>query len=180
MTSRKHNKQWKEARTYFGVENNPEMVLHHKDPTLKYRDPQRYLEWRVEDLEVMTVREHARLHSKGKVLSEKTRKLISEHHVGFEGKTHTAETKAKISKALKGVQKSDEAIRNMNANRARLRGKDNTNSKPVICIETGELYHGAAEAERLLGIARTGITRCCNGIKYYKTAGGYHWRWADA
>lgn len=179
LTGKRHNKNWKEARSYFGVENNPEMVLHHKDPTLKDRDPKRYLEWRVDDLEVMTVGDHTRLHATGRVLSPETKRLISENHVGFKGKQHSEETKAKISEALKGVPKSEEAVKNMNANRAHLSGKDNVNSKPIICVETGTLYYGAAEASRLLGIARTGIIRCCNGVKYYKTAGGYHWRWAD-
>ena len=178
-SSKRHNKNWKAARIYFGVENNPEMVLHHKDPTLKYRDPERYLEWRIEDLEVMTNADHTSLHQTGKTVSNETRAKIRESHVGFKGKSPSIETRAKISKALKGVPKSETAKRNMNAHRAHLRGKDNANSKPVICVETNVLYHGAAEASRILGIAKTGITRCCNGVKYYNTAGGYHWRWAD-
>lgn len=38
------------------------MVLHHNDTTLKYRDPERYHEWRVEDLRPLTVPQHASLH----------------------------------------------------------------------------------------------------------------------
>lgn len=38
------------------------MVLHHLDPTLKQRDPERYHLWRVEDLRPLTVPQHAGLH----------------------------------------------------------------------------------------------------------------------
>ena len=179
MTGSRQNRKWRAARKHFGVENNPEVVLHHKDPTLKTRDPERYLEWRIEDLEVMRSSDHTKLHATGRIVSDETKAKISENHVGFSGKHHSEDTKAKLSKALKGVPKPEEAKRNMNANRAHLRGKDNANSKPVVCVETDTVYFGAAEASRILGIARTGIVRCCNKVKYYNTAGGYHWRWAD-
>ena len=179
MTGRLHNAKWKKARRHFGIENNPEMVLHHIDPTLKTKDPERYREWRIDDLVVMTNAEHTRLHSKGKTLSEETKNRISENHVGFKGRHHSEETKEKLKTALKGVPKSEEARRNMNAHRAHLRGKDNPNSKRVVCVETGEIYFGAAEAHRLTGISTSGITRCCNKVKYYNSAGGYHWRYLD-
>lgn len=61
--SRKNNYK---AALYFWPElngkNEPGYVLHHKDPTLKYRDPVRYAEWRPEDLEPLTVEEHHRIH----------------------------------------------------------------------------------------------------------------------
>lgn len=122
MSNHVHNKNYKNARRYFGIENNPEMVLHHKDPALKTRDVKRYLEWRVEDLEVMTKSEHSHFH----------------------------------------------------------RGRHNSNSKPVICVELSKWFGSAGEASDALGISRTGISRCCTGQNYYNTAGGYHWRWADA
>ena len=37
-------------------------VLHHVDPMLKYVDPIRYAEWRIEDLVMITRAEHASLH----------------------------------------------------------------------------------------------------------------------
>lgn len=47
-------------------------------------------------------------------------------------------------------------------------------SKPVMCVETGVVYPGAAEASRKLGVFATHITRA---IKYTnRTAGGYHWK----
>lgn len=38
------------------------MVLHHKDPELKYDDPERYHQWLIEDLQPMDKREHRSLH----------------------------------------------------------------------------------------------------------------------
>lgn len=40
----------------------PGMVLHHIDPSLKLRDPQRYRNWNVEDLVPVTVQQHMRIH----------------------------------------------------------------------------------------------------------------------
>lgn len=55
-------------------------------------------------------------------------------------------------------------------------GRKNTNSKPVICVETNTFYWSMGEAKRATGCDDTTITRCCRGIK--KTCCGYHWRYA--
>lgn len=47
-------------------------------------------------------------------------------------------------------------------------------SKPVICVETGELYSSAAEAERQTGVNSGHIGSACAGNR--KRAGGYHWQ----
>ena len=39
-----------------------EYILHHIDPTMKWFDLQRYSEWRPEDLRVLSVSEHSKLH----------------------------------------------------------------------------------------------------------------------
>lgn len=38
------------------------MVLHHVDPTLKLRDPERYRNWNIDDLVPLTVPQHMRIH----------------------------------------------------------------------------------------------------------------------
>ena len=53
---------------------------------------------------------------------------------------------------------------------------------PVIatCKETGKEYHfkSAHEAERQGYGNQSNITKCCNGVKHYKSAAGYAWRYA--
>ena len=41
--------------------------LHHKDKTLRMRDPKRYYEWRIEDLVPLTSSQHAKLHKLGEI-----------------------------------------------------------------------------------------------------------------
>lgn len=65
-----------------------EWCLHHVDTTLKYTNPDRYNEWRVEDLQPMLKSEHTRLH--------------------WKDRRHSDETKAKISAALKGHEVSED------------------------------------------------------------------------
>lgn len=65
-----------------------EYVLHHKDPNLLYQNLQRYIEWNIEDLTVITRSEHSKLHQKGnsyhtgKLHSEKSKRLISQNRKG--------------------------------------------------------------------------------------------------
>lgn len=50
---------------------------------------------------------------------------------------------------------------------------------PVICVETGVVYHSCGEAQRATGIKRGEIHSCCTGYRNAKTAGGYHWCFAE-
>lgn len=72
------------------------------------------------------------------------------------GKRHTEEAKEK--------------------NRQAHLGKNNVNSKAVICVETNELFWSLGEAGRAKKCNDTSICKVCKGIK--KTCGGYHWRYA--
>lgn len=47
--------------------------------------------------------------------------------------------------------------------------------KPVLCLETGTMYHSLKEAEEHTGINRQSISSCCKGIQ--KTAGKLHWKY---
>ena len=71
-----------------------------------------------------------------------------------------------------GKKHSDETIKKMSESK---RGKNNKTSKQIICIETGEIYYSAGEAERMTGIKSGCILGCCNHREHRKSAGGFHW-----
>lgn len=49
------------------------------------------------------------------------------------------------------------------------------NSRSVLCVETGIIYHSSFEAQEHTGASRTSITCICNGDSVREFAGGYHW-----
>lgn len=111
----------------------------------------------------------------GKQRSAETRRKISEKK---KGKHLSAETRKKISESEKGVNNpfygkrhSDEALQKM---RESHKGKT---AKTVICVETGTLYSSVAEAAKYVGVANPTISNVLHGRR--KTAGGYHWKYAD-
>lgn len=52
-----------------------------------------------------------------------------------------------------------------------------TGTRKVLCIDTQTTYDSIADAERDLGIHHSCVIACCKGK--HKTAGGYHWKYAD-
>lgn len=139
----------------------------------------------------------------GHVLSEESRRKISRSRIerGFvpwsKGKHLSAETRAKISNALKGKKRTYPLTELESEHRRRSKigalnpnyGKPmeitkkqmliDLNSKAVVQI-TGnkEIVHkSATEAGRTLGIFPGNITRVCK--RQRKTAGGYQWKYAE-
>lgn len=49
--------------------------------------------------------------------------------------------------------------------------------KPIMCVETGIIYEGQMDAQRKTGIFQSNIYKVLIGKR--KTAGGYHWRYAE-
>lgn len=49
--------------------------------------------------------------------------------------------------------------------------------KPVLCEETGEIFSSQTAAAAAIGIHKQSIGNCVRGQQ--KTAGGFHWRFAD-
>lgn len=49
--------------------------------------------------------------------------------------------------------------------------------KKVLCLELDRIFDSEKQAERELKIGVSRISECCSGRN--KTAGGYHWRYAD-
>lgn len=84
------------------------------------------------------------------------------------GKDHSGE-----NNGMFGKHHSEES---KELNRKAHLGKNNKNSKAIICVETQIVYFSQGEAKRLTGINDTSINKVCRGVK--NTAGGYHWRYA--
>ena len=95
---------YKKAEAYFN--RKPGEVLHHKDITLKERDYERYIQWNIEDLVVMTKSDHMKLHGKLREPFFKGKKHTEEwkvqHSEKLKGKRFTEEHKRKIGEANKG------------------------------------------------------------------------------
>jgi hypothetical protein len=49
--------------------------------------------------------------------------------------------------------------------------------KPVLCIETGQIFSSSRDAARELSIDSSGIRKVCRGTN--KTCGGYHWEYVN-
>lgn len=96
----------KRAWKYFYPEGNGlskrGYVLHHKDPSWKLDDPERYAQWNIDDLVMMTNPDHTRLHRKGKHWSDEIKKRISEKQKGVPRGPQSAEHRAKISASNNG------------------------------------------------------------------------------
>lgn len=94
------------------------------------------------------------------------------------GKKLSPEHCAAMSRARKGIVFSEEWRRHMSECRiGKYRGEENKYHKDVICIETGELFHGVNEAGRKMGISATHISAACKGKR--NVAGGLHWKYVE-
>ena len=51
--------------------------------------------------------------------------------------------------------------------------------RPVVCLETGQVFYSSGDAGRNMGIRREDIHACCTGYRNTHSAGGYHWAFAD-
>ena len=88
--------------------------LHHTDQSLRHNDPERYEEWRPEDLVMMTISEHVKMHKTGCVLSDETKLKIGSKNKGNKnclGRVVSDETKQKIREKKLGTHLSEEQKR---------------------------------------------------------------------
>ncbi len=78
----------------------------------------------------------------------------------------------KMSQAKKGKNLSEKHKLKI---RQTTQNKEYSTSKKVLCIETNTIFKSIKDAERITGVSRSNIPKCCNGIR--NTAGGFHWEW---
>ena len=50
-------------------------------------------------------------------------------------------------------------------------------SKPLMCVETNEIFNSAQEAQEQTGIDASSIGKCANHRKYFRTARRLHWQY---
>lgn len=118
---------------------------------------------------------------RGKTHSEETKRKISESHKA----RITDDIRAKMSKARLGVSRphkghpcsEDTRKKISDAKKGVHYGGKGRKPRPVECLETGIVYESAVAASAKTGIGFSNIYRVCNGER--GTAGGYKWRYAD-
>lgn len=118
---------------------------------------------------------------KGLKASEETKQKLSKSQTGsgngFYNKKHTEETKRKISEANSGI---NNGMSKGHSEKSKIKMKSSqrkNNGKRIICIENGKIYDSIIEAAEELNVDRSSIGHCCSGR--YKTAKGYHFKYAD-
>ena len=101
---------------------------------------------------------------------------------GHSGGTRGEETRKKISATRKGQTAGRKHWHYNQHWNERVRKKMSEShagtSERVKCVETGSIYNSIREAARQKNISHNDISKCCRGVKYYNTAGGYHWQFA--
>ena len=119
-----------------------------------------------------TNREKGYNHSTGGDISalgvKRSKEYIERLVESHKGRKHSDETKRKISEKLKGNTCGLGRVVDENTRKKM--------SKPVLCVETGEVFYGIREAERQTGVNSRNIEACLHSRR--TKAGGYHWRYA--
>jgi len=82
----------------------------------------------------------------GRAHTEDSKAILSAKH---KGKIISAEQRAKMSKARIGIPLSEEWKQKI--------AQSTTGRKPVMCVETGEVFASITAAARVLGVAESGV-----------------------
>lgn len=101
--------------------------------------------------------------STGRKHTEEFKAMVSRIHTG---KVVSEETRKKQSDYRTGRRLSDEQ-------KLKLRGKVNSLSRQVMCVQTGVVYSSVTNAARATGSDGSSITKVCKGKK--KTHKGFTW-----
>lgn len=100
-------------RKELGISGNGDLVLHHKDINLRHNNPERYIQWNIEDLEIMNRSEHSKLHSNLLKEDEEWRKSCANHNHTSWNKGLTKENNEslrRISEKMKGRKPSQKSM----------------------------------------------------------------------
>lgn len=56
-------------------------------------------------------------------------------------------------------------------------GKNSSHHRDIVCVDTGEIFHGSGEINRKYGISTKNISSCCKHKR--KVAGGMRWMYRE-
>lgn len=90
---------------------------------------------------------------------------------------HSEESKALMSKNRKG--KGPKHFSEIHKQRMKENHGGGAVKKPVVCVETGQIYSCIQEAAFETGINKKQISNCCRHIPHYNTAGGFTWKFVE-
>lgn len=125
-------------------------------------------------------REKISASNKGRIFSDETRKKMSINHADISGKNNPnfgkKLTKEHIQKMV-AASKAKESVAKMKKNKIWYSGKDNPNSKRVICLETGVIYETLNDAAKENGCNPTKVSAVCHGNR--KHTQNLHFRFAE-
>ena len=103
--------------------------------------------------------------------NEESRKKRSESLKGHEV---TEETKQKISETNKGKKRTEESKQKISET---MKGENNPRATKVYCVELDMVFNTITEASKFVGCSHGNISSVLIGRR--KTAGGYHWLYAE-
>ena len=89
------------------------------------------------------------------------------------GRVRSVEARQKTSESLKQYYKDEDNKKRL----VEVRRKRRNRAKPVVCIETGEVFNAVIDAERKYSIGHQNIVKVCRGER--TRAGGYTWKYAE-
>ena len=162
-----HNSHLQRAWNKYGEENFSFEILETIDgdiDTLRKREQYWIDYYKSYDLNAGYNISHSAVGNSGHEISEETKEKIRNKTSGvlnhFYGKSHTEETRKKMSE-----------------NHANVSSGNHPRAKSVLCVELDMIFDCTRDAERKLGVNHAHISACCKGRR--KTAGGYHWYYIE-